>query len=57
LGDYSERIEKVEKGGSSLAELQALAKELASYAIYWLSHHILLVDKKYTHYFQEHGIQ
>ncbi len=36
--------------------LTLLAENVASYSIDWLSHHILLLDKKYTVFFEEHGI-
>jgi hemerythrin len=39
--------------GSDLAKL---AEEVAAYSINWLSNHILLMDKKYTIFFKEHGI-
>jgi len=37
-------------------DTKELAEEIASYSIHWLSDHILLVDKKYTVFFREHGV-
>ncbi len=34
-----------------------IAEEMASYCIFWLSDHILLMDKKYTVFFREHGLK
>ncbi len=34
-----------------------MADEIASYSIYWLSDHILQVDKQYTIFFKEHGVK
>lgn len=38
------------------SDLAKLAEDVASYSINWLSNHILLLDKKYTVFFEEHGI-
>jgi hemerythrin len=38
------------------SDLAKLVDEVAAYSIYWLSNHILLMDKKYTVFFEEHGI-
>ena len=38
-------------------DLKVLADEIATYSIYWLSDHILIMDKKYTKFFQEKGIK
>lgn len=37
------------------ANLREIAKELAVFSNDWLTHHILLVDKRYTLFFREHG--
>jgi hemerythrin len=33
-----------------------LAETAAAYSIGWLSNHILILDKKYTVFFEEHGV-
>jgi len=38
------------------SDFKKIAEEMASYSINWLSGHILLVDKKYTQFFNEHGL-
>jgi hemerythrin len=38
------------------ANVQELADEIASYTIYFLSDHILLMDLKYSAFFKEHGV-
>ncbi|MEK7624694.1 MAG: bacteriohemerythrin [Patescibacteria group bacterium] len=35
--------------------LREITKELAVFSNDWLTHHILLVDKRYTLFFREHG--
>jgi len=39
------------------ADIKTLADEVATFAIYWLSDHILLMDKQYTVFFREHGVK
>jgi hemerythrin len=51
IADYLARVD------NPATDLTGLAEELAAYSVSWLSEHILLVDKKYTKYFQEHGIK
>ena len=34
-----------------------IAEEMANYSISWLTNHILMVDKAYTEFFQEHGVR
>ena len=38
-------------------DTKKLAKEAAIYSGNWLFHHILLVDQKYTKFFQEHHVK
>ena len=55
---YRQRIAQYMEGIDSLStDPKALAEDFAEYSISWLSNHILLVDKKYSHYFQEHDIK
>ncbi|MCC6934705.1 MAG: hemerythrin family protein [Candidatus Yanofskybacteria bacterium] len=37
-------------------ETKVLAEELANFSITWLSNHILLSDKKYSAFFERHGV-
>ena len=42
---------------SPSSDLRKLAEEIASYSIYWLTNHILIMDKEYTAFFLEHGVK
>lgn len=39
------------------ADVKKIVEEVAAYSGDWLAHHILEVDKKYTKFFNEHGLQ
>ncbi len=49
----SKYFEDIKKEG---ADVKKLAKDMASYSSEWLSNHILSMDKKYTKFFNEHGL-
>jgi len=55
---YREKIKeyfnKVQGGG---ADVKELAGEISSYPGGWLVNHILLVDKKYTKFLKDHGVE
>lgn len=49
-GEYSDRIKNPEE------DINKLALEITDFAKDWLQHHILVADKMYAHFFQEHGL-
>lgn len=51
VGFYMDEINKPD------VNLQRLAEEVATYAVYWLTNHILEVDRKYSVFFKEHGVK
>lgn len=54
---YVEKIDNFIKELSNPdADTKLWAEEIASYAMYWLSNHILIVDKNYTPFMKEHGV-
>jgi hemerythrin len=48
---YRQELEK------SAVDLPHMTEEVATYSIYWLSDHILRMDKHYTIFFKEHGVK
>ena len=49
-----EYLNRVQTEGQGIEEL---AREIASYSNDWLSSHILSVDKKYTKFLKDHGVE
>jgi len=39
------------------ADIQTIAQDMATYSGNWLLGHIVTFDKKYTVYFQDHGLK
>ncbi len=55
---YREMIKKyLDRAKNEEAGVKKLVEEVASFSGNWLSHHILEVDKKYTKFFNEHGLK
>ena len=54
---YREIIKKYINRAREETEIKKIAEEVASYSSSWLSGHILEVDKKYTKFFNEHGLK
>jgi hemerythrin len=55
---YREQVKKfLDSLENQEADTKKLAKEAAIYSGNWLFHHILLVDKKYTEFFQGHNVK
>ena len=48
---FAEELEKPD------ADVPLIAEDIANYSIFWLSDHILQVDKQYSIFFQEHGVK
>ena len=59
--EHNKFREKIQKFFDSIrdekVDVPKLAEEAAIYSGNWLFHHILLIDKKYTKFFQEHNIK
>lgn len=51
IKEYQDRVR------SGKEDVKKIVEEVASYSGDWLSHHILEVDKKYTKFFNEHGLK
>jgi hemerythrin len=55
---YRQRVahygQELEKSG---IDMPRMTEEIATYSIYWLSDHILQLDKHYTIFFKEHGVK
>lgn len=47
----------IEAARTPEANARQLAEEMAEYSISWLSNHILILDKKYTVFFEQHGVK
>jgi len=55
---YREIIKKyMDRVQNEKNDVKKLTEEVASYSGSWLSNHILEVDKKYTKFFNEHGLK
>ncbi len=55
---YREKVAYyVKAAGAPETDAKQLAGEMAEHSISWLSGHILIFDKKYTVFFEQHGIQ
>ena len=51
VGKYFKDINKDEG-----VDVKKIAEDMATYSSNWLSNHILLMDKQYTKFFKEHGL-
>jgi hemerythrin len=47
----------IDRSRDDTTDLQKLSREVAEFAAGWLFDHILFMDKKYTKFFNEHGIK
>lgn len=50
-------IDRIGKNDHTLEELDQLSEEVAEYAGNWLLKHILVMDKKYSEFFNIHGVK
>lgn len=55
--DFREKTQSIIDNARAGGDLKKIAQEAASYAGQWLLNHILVMDKKYSQFFQEHGIK
>lgn len=55
--EYREKVQDMMDRARQGEDIKKIAKEAASYSGEWLFKHILVMDKKYTKFFQEKGVK